>query len=144
MRLILLVLPLVLATACVGPQLDTKTALAWLDTANQAPAIQVGGHWESVRPFMGGGWGNGDWVQSGARVMGSLGLYNVEGRVSGRKLYLVLTSMQRVHYTAILEIAADGSLSGMATGKALPDSPESRTADHSPIALVRDQGEKKP
>ncbi|WP_005036010.1 hypothetical protein [Holophaga foetida] len=141
MRCALPALSLLLFTGCMAPQLDTKTALTWLDSADQAPAIDVGGHWESVRPFMAGGWGSGDWVQSGARVMGSLGLYNVEGRVSGRKLYLVLSSMRRVHYTAVLEPAADGSLQGLATGKALPDSPESRTAEHCPMALQRSQGE---
>ena len=122
--------------ACSAPNLE-QTA-AWMDSQQkEAPGIDVSGNWESASGFMTGGWGYGSFSQSGAKVIGSLGMYSLEGRVSGKRLYATISSGSRVYYLAVMEPDAAGALSGIATRKAFPDSPEAKSAEKCPIILVR-------
>lgn len=127
---------MLLTVSCAQP-LSRVQAVTWLDAKTEAPDLQVAGPWESVLPFMSGGWGYANWIQTGAEVRGELGLYSVQGRVAGKTLYLVLSSGHRVAYTAILKPTATGGLSGVAVGRALADAVPPGPSDQAPLDLVR-------
>lgn len=135
----LIVFALALGAGCRAPGLDPTVATTWLDTKTEAPQINVAGSWESKANLWAGGWGSGVWVQQGAKVSGSLGLYTIEGRVSGTKLYALFLSDGRVHYTAVLELTPEGALTGTAVRKQVADADtmETRMADKAGISLVR-------
>jgi hypothetical protein len=126
-----------LGIACAAPSLTHEQATTWLDARAGASRLDVDGAWESTASFVAGGWGDANWIQKGSRVDGTLGLYQVQGRVNGQKLYLVILSNGRVYYTAILEPAKGGGLRGAAVAAALADAPEAAQKEHAPIALVR-------
>jgi hypothetical protein len=88
---------------------------------------------------MAGGWGNANWVQTGSRVIGTLGPYSVEGRVSGKQFFALILSGGRVHYTAILEMTKEGGIAGTAVSNKLADDPEAKFSERAPIILVRTQ-----
>ena len=119
-----------------GGGLGTGQVITWLDAKTAAPDLEVGGSWDSVKPFIAGGWGNGVWSQKDGKVTGSLGLYSLEGRVAGRKVYLALTIQGKIYFTAVLEATKDGGLTGMAVAKALADEP-GRLQDTVPMELMR-------
>lgn len=135
----LIVLALALGAGCRAPGLDPTIATTWLDGKKDVPALDVSGAWESTANYLAGGWGSGVWIQKGAQVTGTLGPYTIEGRVSGKKLYLLILTDGRVHYTAVIEGTADGALLGTAVRKELADADtaEARLADKAPISLVR-------
>ncbi|MBS3754810.1 MAG: hypothetical protein KGY56_03840 [Desulfobacterales bacterium] len=88
----------------------------WLQqvAGDRTPAINVEGRWQDANadpdtPFS---WGRGFLEQEGNQVKGSLGNYNVEGKVSGDKVYLVFLSAGEVYHTARLEKQKDGVLRG--------------------------------
>jgi len=132
-----LVLGLALALGCQAPGLDPKQVATWLDSKNEPADLNVSGDWESVANYMAGGWGNAAWVQKGNRVTGTLGPYVFDGRVSGRKLYAMIQSRDRIYYTAVLEIGEDGRLSGMAYPKDLADAESPSLENRAPIMLRR-------
>ena len=124
-----------LTVSCSG--LTQHEVITWMDTKTEPPGFNVSGSWQSVNGMLNGGWGNASLTQSEAQVSGTLGLYTVEGRVAGRKLYLMILSGNRVYYTATLEPGKGNTLTGMAYAKILPDDPEARYAERAPIQLVR-------
>jgi len=122
--------------ACTNPNLDQ--AVKWMDAQQkEAPVVDVSGAWESASGFMTGGWGYGQFSQSGAKVIGSIGMYTLEGRVSGKRVFATISSGKRVYYLAEMELDSKGTLAGVATRKAIPGSPDSMTAEKAPIILVR-------
>jgi hypothetical protein len=85
-----------------------------------------------------GGWGSGTWIQNDNQVKGNLGLYIINGRVSGQKLYMLISSGNRVYYTALLEPTKDGGLLvGMAYPNQLADAKDLRLTDQVPVSLRR-------
>ena len=109
----------------------------WLEARSAAPDLDVAGAWDSVRPYLAGGWGPAVWVQSGAQVTGTLGPLDAQGRVAGRKLFLALSSRGQVTWTAVLEPTKDGGLTGFAVAKALAKDPTDATQEHTPLELMR-------
>jgi hypothetical protein len=126
-----------LGVACSAPVLSNAQADTWLEAKAGAPDLDVSGAWESTSSFMGGGWGSAAWVQKGSQVYGALGLYDVRGRIAGQKIFLVLSSRQRVYYTAMLEPTKDGGLLGLAIAEGLADAPGQPEKQRAAIMLVR-------
>jgi len=126
-----------LLVSCAPPSIDPRQGFAWLDSKSGEAEMDLSGSWESVDPFVSGGWGNGSLLQKGTQVSGSLGLYSIEGKVIGKKVYVMILSGGRVYYTSILEPTPEGGLSGLAVARMLADDPEARFAEHAPIRLVR-------
>ncbi|MFO7861211.1 MAG: hypothetical protein R6U41_08315 [Desulfosalsimonas sp.] len=104
------------------PMMACSTALTradidpWLQdvAGDESSAVNVEGRWQDAdtdpnNPF---GWGRGYFEQEGNQVEGSLGDYDIEGKVSGDTVFLVLLSAGEVHYTARLEKKDDGMLRG--------------------------------
>lgn len=83
-------------------------------SGDRAPAINVEGKWQDadVDPNTPFGWGRGMFEQTNGRIEGHIGNYNVTGRVSGNKVYLVFLSGGSVYYTARLEMKEKGVLRG--------------------------------
>ncbi|MFP4572045.1 MAG: hypothetical protein ACLFNW_03640 [Desulfobacterales bacterium] len=111
-----------IAVIIVLPMMACSTAMTkaevdpWLDkiSEDRAAQINVDGRWKDAdagpnAPF---GWGKGFFDQQGNQLEGSLGKYNVKGKVSGDTVYLVLISGGEVHYSAKLKKREDGILSG--------------------------------
>lgn len=104
------------------PLMACSTALTkaeidpWLQEVaeDKTPAINIEGRWQDAEanpdtPF---GWGRGYFEQEGNEVKGSLGNYNVKGKVSGDTVYLVFLSAGEVYHTARLEKKKDDILRG--------------------------------
>jgi hypothetical protein len=81
---------------------------AWLER-NTAPAdANVTGVWTNDD------WGDVtfDQAENGRAITGDADLKKVDGVVSGKKVFLVLSKMGFVHYSAVLSLEQDGTLSG--------------------------------
>ena len=110
--LLMVVLPLMAcSTALTRAELEP-----WLAgiSGDKPPAINVEGRWQDAvanpdTPFS---WGRGFFEQEGKQLKGSIGNYNVEGRVSGNTVYLAFLSAGEVYYTARLEKRKEGLLRG--------------------------------
>lgn len=124
-------------TACTKPNLNQNIAIAWIDSKNSDPLFDITGSWQSTAHYMAGGWGNGSFFQKSGRINGTLGPYSIEGRISGKQIFMLILSGNRVDYTAILEPTTDGGIAGVAVSRMLADSPEARLAERMPIHLVR-------
>jgi len=111
-------------------------ASEWLQSMRGTPALNITGVWDAG-PSMGGGWGEARFVQTGGDVIGTMGLYNVQGVVNERNVYLVLSSNGRMYFTAHLELAGKGDLTGKAAESAIVDEPGSATATVYPMILKR-------
>jgi len=125
-----------LGLAC-APGLTKGQVVSWMDAKAGTPDLEVAGSWESPNSYLLGGWGSGTWIQKGSLVSGTLGPYNIEGRVVGKKVYLAIFNGERIYFTAILEPTKEGGLGGMAISKALADAEGARMTENAPIALVR-------
>ena len=86
----------------------------WLITisGNLPAEINVEGKWHDPESFGPFGWGEGTIRQSGNRLSGYIGNYNVQGIVSGEIVYLVFHTGGRVYYTAKLKMFERNVLEG--------------------------------
>ena len=132
-----LVLPVLFGMVACAPHLTTIQTTTWLETKPERAEMDVSGRWDSGKYLVGAGWGAVQFAQNGSKVVGSIGLYSVEGRVSGQQLYLVLFSGNKAYYTVILDKTKPGELSGMAYSRALAGEPTSHLAERSPMVLTR-------
>jgi hypothetical protein len=120
------------------PEFEQQAATTWLDSHTEPGTFDVSGEWESTAFYLAGGWGSGTWIQNDNQVKGNLGLYIINGRVSGQKLYMLISSGNRVYYTALLEPTKDGGLLvGMAYPNQLADAKDLRLTDQVPVSLRR-------
>jgi hypothetical protein len=133
----IIALGLALGVGCRPPAMQPQVASAWLDSHTEPAALDVSGDWESTADYLAGGWGGGTWIQKGNQVAGGLGPFTIEGRVSGQKLYAVISSGGRIYYTALLEPTKDGGLLGMAYPNQLADAKDLRLTDQAPVSLRR-------
>ena len=78
----------------------------WLSDQFDAAEINVSGSWLSSD------WGRGTFRQNGRKVNGTLGGYNVNGVVSGRRAYLLIADGEWYYYSAVLEMSQPGQLDG--------------------------------
>ncbi|MFZ4598386.1 MAG: hypothetical protein ACOYNN_07055 [Terrimicrobiaceae bacterium] len=78
----------------------------WLSDQFDASEINVSGSWLSSD------WGRGAFRQNGRKVSGTLGGYNVNGVVSGRRAYLLIADGEWYYYSAVLEMSQPGQLDG--------------------------------
>jgi len=132
---ILLVCMLVLSVSACN-RLSRETSSAWLGQKNGAVTVDMTGKWNSGGVWS-GGWGGATFVQEGRRFSGTLGLYNVDGAVSGDNLYLVLYSGNKVYYTARLRKNGEDSYIGKAVYRVLIDKPGAESAETYVISLKR-------
>ena len=132
-----LALPVLVGMVACTPQLTTIQTTTWLEAKPAKADMDVSGRWDSGQYMVGPGWGAVQLAQDGSKVMGSIGLYNVEGRVRGQQLYLVLFSGNKAYYTVILDKTKPGELSGMAYSRAIADAPTAHLAERSPMVLTR-------
>lgn len=105
-------------------------------------SVNIAGVWDAG-PLMGGGWGSANLGQRGNEVFGSIGPYNVTGVVNGDNIYLVFLSGARVYYSAHLNPAKDGSLTGVVVEGALIDTEDARLASKYPITLRKPEPDPK-
>lgn len=132
---ILLVCMLVLSVSACN-RLSREASSAWLGQKNGAVTVDMTGKWNSGGVWS-GGWGGATFVQEGRRFSGTLGLYNVDGTVSGDNLYLVLYSGNKVYYTARLRKNGEDSYIGKAVYRVLIDKPGAESAESYVISLKR-------
>lgn len=71
----------------------------------QSPTINVTGVWESVD------WGVATMNQAGDRVTGTIGAYNIVGRISGQTAYFAYMYKDKAYYKSVL-IMQNGILLG--------------------------------
>jgi hypothetical protein len=86
----------------------------WLaEISGDKPAVlNVEGNWHDPESEGAFGWGQGDILQNGNKIKGTIGSYSVSGVVSGQTVYVVFYTKGKVYYTAILEMPERGVLSG--------------------------------
>ena len=126
---------LLFLAACSG--INTELARSWAASQTEPATIYIAGSWKSKLSNYAGGWGNAEINQTGSEFHGTLGLYTIEGKISGKKIYAIIMSGSSVYYTAILELDAQGDMVGIAIRKALPGAPAAKSAEHAPFHLVR-------
>jgi hypothetical protein len=138
-KIILCSIAIVLFLSCAG--LTRKDTNAWLTRVvveKEAPEVNLNGLWDSGGGVMTGGWGDGNFVQEGKKVYGSLGFYYVDGIVNGKKVYFALSSGNKVYYTARLTSSDNGKkLTGRACEGAFIDDPDAENARSYPIVLKK-------
>lgn len=108
----------------------------WLKSKNGEAGINMTGRWDSGG-LATGGWGEGNFIQEGSRISGTLGLYYVSGVVIDEKVYMAISSGNKVYYTARLKKQPDGTITGKAVESKIIDSPEAENADSYLISLVK-------
>ncbi|MFV0337929.1 MAG: hypothetical protein ACK5LK_06760 [Chthoniobacterales bacterium] len=92
--------------ACFSLQ-DNRTATQdWLNAQAGTSQADISGTWKSER------WGWANFRQSGNKITGQLGIYNVDGRSVGEKIYLALSDAGRTYYTSILSVENARELNG--------------------------------
>jgi hypothetical protein len=113
-----------------------KEAREWLESLRGASDTDLSGRWDAG-PSLGGGWGEGIFIQNEDIIQGTLGAYGVTGVVRGAELFLVLVYSGSVYYTAQLSLRPDGSLLGLAAEGALYDPERKAHFRTHPISLHR-------
>ena len=78
---------------------NNAASRAWLAANPASGHTRVAGNWQPDDE----GWGTASFQQSGSRVTGTIGLYTVEGHVSGDDLYLVMSDGGWAYYSAVLK-----------------------------------------
>jgi len=106
---------MIMTLSCAG--VAPEKTKPWLDSMAGTTTMNMTGVWDAGGAFA-GGWGEGRFTQTGNRISGTLGVYNVDGVVNGTKVYLVLAG-GNVYYTAHLNKASDGSYVGKAVEGAI-------------------------
>jgi len=109
-------------------RLAKKDTNAWLDTKTNTSELNLTGKWDAGGEFS-GGWGEGNFTQEGNKISGTLGMYEVEGIVSGNEVYFVITSGGKVYYTAKLNASEGGNkFTGKACEGVIIDTPAANNA----------------
>jgi len=111
--------------SCAG--LSVRETDPWLHSMAGASNVNMTGIWDAGGAIA-GGWGEGHFTQTGNRVSGILGFYNVNGVVNGTDMYMVLTAKGNVYYTAHLKQSSDGGYIGKAVEGAIVDQKGSESA----------------
>ncbi len=106
LTIVLLSLSLVLAISCA---LKQKEIDPWLNTISggNPPEIDITGKWCDTQGTGFFTWGEGYLRQEQNKISGNIGDYNIEGVVSGKKVYLVFLYAGTVYYTARQEMSED-------------------------------------
>lgn len=108
----------------------------WLDGKQGAVAdFNMTGKWDAG-PYMEGGWGEGILTQSGNRVSGTLGPYNVDGVVDGKTVFMAIQGGIKL-YTAKLTLTPDGQLKGTYVFNALIGEEGAEGAETGAMAMKR-------
>ncbi|MBN1533821.1 MAG: hypothetical protein JXA20_14215 [Spirochaetes bacterium] len=115
-----------------------STVQHWLDSKRTTPGFDITGRWDSGSAFS-GGWGGVTILQTGDRLVGTMGAYNIEGVVSGTDVYMMMASGGRVYYTAKLSRRPDGTVAGIAVERAIVDTPGASGAAKYPVILKMEQ-----
>lgn len=100
------------------PSLTRSVTTVWLNSLAGTAAVDITGVWDAGGAIT-GGWGEGRFIQTGNRISGTLGFYNVDGVVNGTNVYLVLYARTAVYYTAHLQPSKDGSYTGRVAERAV-------------------------
>lgn len=132
-RLAIIILAFALFS-CAG--LSREQSMMWLDSKDSESSIDMTGKWDAGG-IATGGWGEGNFIQEGDRFSGTLGLYNVNGKVTWDSVYMVLTSGGRVYYTARLKITDPERMNGKAVEGAIIDSSDAQYATSYLMTLRR-------
>lgn len=132
---ILLVCMLVLLTSACN-SLTREGSSEWLEGKSGSVTVNMTGKWNAGGAWS-GGWGEGNFLQEGRNISGTLGMYYVDGVVSGDNVYLVLFSGRKVYYTARLKKNGEGYYIGKAAYRVIIDKPGSEKAESYVISLKR-------
>lgn len=109
---------------------------AWLSTKSAQSNINMTGTWDAGGAAS-GGWGTGNFIQEGNRFSGTLGMYYVDGIVSGDEVYMAISSGAKVYYTAQLKKTAEGIFTGKAVQDVIITMPGSQNAVSYLISLKK-------
>lgn len=129
---------MLMVTLSACHRLSREDTNEWLAHKNGGVTVNMTGKWNSGGVWS-GGWGGAVFVQEGNRFNGTMGLYYVDGAVSGDNLYLVLYSGRKVYYTARLKKNGDDSYIGKAVYQQFVDRPGAESAETAVMSLKRVQ-----
>jgi hypothetical protein len=85
---------------------NNRTGDNWLSDQTEPAGINVDGNWTSDD------WGHASFHQTGRRITGTIGSYNVHGVASGERVYLLIAQGDWYYYSAVLELQRPGLLTG--------------------------------
>ena len=130
------ILPLIFLISCSHGALKQEEINPWLNTISggKPPEIDITGKWQDPPESSRFGWGEGYLRQEKNKISGTIGVYNIEGVVSGKIVYLVFLYRGAVYYTARLEMSQD-----LLAGNYFKASDKEQTKGY-PTSLVRTAG----
>jgi len=99
MKLLILLGAVFLLAGCNSPQrfeANRSAAQAWLNSQAGTARGNVSGTWRDATPDA---WGDARLEQRGYKITGTLGNYEVDGVMSGSRLYLALKSDNWYYYS---------------------------------------------
>jgi hypothetical protein len=108
----------------------------WLSYKKGDSRINITGEWDSGSVFS-GGWGSGYIVQTKNEIVGTLGLYTIEGAVNGDTVYIIFISGNRFYYSGQVKYQPDGTLVGTGVEKKFINSEDARDGQKYPIIMRR-------
>ena len=117
-------------------RLSRDESNAWLVQKTGRVTVNMTGNWNAGGVWS-GGWGGATFVQEGRRFSGTMGMYYVDGVVSGNNLYLALYSGNKVYYTARLKKNGKNSYIGKAVYQQFIDRPGAASAETYVMSLKR-------
>lgn len=103
---------LIVASGCGGyyrNEQNLKAGRAWIESKAGNPDVDISGDWEDTAFAS---WGNQEFAQSGNKVVGTMGSYNVEGVVNGKRIYLIAVYDGYLYYTIIMDSLSAKKLKG--------------------------------
>jgi hypothetical protein len=83
-------------------------AQTWLDSCAGVAAVNLTGKWSDATEDS---WGDADLMQTGNRVSGNLGMYEVDGTVSGVCVNLALKTDDWYYYS-VVAVASRNAIEG--------------------------------
>jgi len=107
-----------------------QSAKNWFNQRGGNPAVNINGNWVDTAFAS---WGSPQFTQAGNEIIGTMGLYNVQGVINNKKIYLIATSGGYLYYTIILESINSNTLRGKYADGFNPD----ETFSGSPFILKR-------
>ena len=114
LRSLLAIILLLSIFSCASIPMKQAEIDPWLAemSGDKAAEISVEGKWHDPESEGVFGWGEGDIIQNGNKINGTIGSYSVSGVVSAETVYVVFYTKGKVYYTAKLTMPEKGVLSG--------------------------------
>jgi hypothetical protein len=106
-KFLLLLMSVVFLTSCNSPKryaANQAAGVNWLAANTGKETVNITGKWKDVTEDE---WGDAHFSQSGHKVKGTIGIYEVDGVVKGSQVHLALKTDNWIYYTVVADKKGD-------------------------------------